>query len=115
MTYFDFQFFHHTAIIVFTFFLVMSISKRGSALYKVLYGISSLVLLVSGLSLLSSENISLAPPYPLWIWGKLAAWLFLAIMIPVLSKRAPRVLGKLGILFLLTLLGAAYLGVYKIQ
>ena len=115
MTYFDFQYFHHAAIIIFVFFLVINLSKTRSSLYKILYGVSSLLLLVSGFALFSQENISFSPPYPLWIWGKLLIWLSLATVVPILIKRAPKLASKLGLIFLLLVLAAAYLGVYKSQ
>lgn len=115
MTYFDYQYFHQAAILAMVFFLVMNLSKRGSLLFKILYGLSTLLVLLSGVALFPSANISSSPPYPLWVWGKFLAWTSLAFVVPILIKRTPNFVGKISFVFLIIILAAAYLGIYKIQ
>ena len=95
--------------------MVANLYRPTSKLYKILAGITSLLLLISGISLFSEARLSYAPPYPLWIWGKMIAWAILAIFLPICVKRFSSITRKAGIGFLIVLLFAAYLGIFKTQ
>lgn len=76
---------------------------------KILGGLMSLFLLVSGMGLLARIGGKFEP----WVIGKLVIWLILAISVPVLGKRLQKkqVLAYSGVLALFTV--AIYLAVNK--
>ena len=82
---------------------------------SIIGGISSILILVTGMGLMARLNIGHTEPWPLWIKLKMGVWLVLTIGAPVISKRAPK-LGKLFyflgmILFFIVL----YAVIYKIE
>lgn len=113
MNYFDYRFFHIASILIFTFILAICFMKTSSAFYKILSGLFSLAVIISGFMLFSQASLSLSPPYPTWIWAKLVIWLLMAALVPMIIKRAPKIAPKLSFMFLFTMLVAAYLGIYK--
>lgn len=113
MNYFDFKYFHIAIGLIFLFNLMVSIYNPSKKIPKITLGILTVVLLGSGFSLLGRFGIPHHGPYPMWIWAKFASWLVLAIVPSILIKRAPVVAKKSSFVFLLIILIAAYMGVYK--
>jgi hypothetical protein len=82
---------------------------------SILGGISSFLILVTGMGLMARLNIGHTEAWPLWIKVKMGIWIGLTIGAPVVSKRFP----KLGKLFYFLAMGlffvAAYAVIYKID
>jgi len=76
-------------------------------------GIVTVILLISGFSLLARFGIPHSGPYPMWIWSKLVCWILLAMLPPIMIKRIPNATKKISFIFVLIILIAGFLGVYK--
>ncbi len=63
------------------------LSNDQSKLTKILTGVFSLLLLVSGMGLLARVGVSHGSGFPAWVNIKLGVWLLLAAGIPILNKR----------------------------
>lgn len=113
MNYFDFKFFHIAIGLIFLFNLMLGIYNPTNKIFKIVLGIFTVILLGSGYMLLGRFGIPHAGPYPMWVWAKLACWLLLAIIPPIMIKRFPTVTKRVSIVYLLLILIAAYMGVYK--
>lgn len=115
MNYFDYKYFHLLMIMLFTYNLVVGIYNPQKKFFKISLGINSLILLGSGSMLLKRHGIAYAGPYPLWIWAKISCWFLLALIPPILIKRAPNITQKIQFIFLAIILIAIFMGVYKPQ
>ncbi|MEM1203110.1 MAG: hypothetical protein AAGN66_07760 [Acidobacteriota bacterium] len=76
------------------------------------HGIAMLLLVVSGFGLMARLGIPHNWAFPPWIWGKLAIWTTLGIVLSLIHRR-PELLKPLW--FVIPLLGglAAWLALYK--
>ena len=54
---------------------------------KILTGISSFFIFVAGMGLLARLGVSHKEAWPTWAYAKLAIWLLLSALVPILSKR----------------------------
>jgi hypothetical protein len=80
---------------------------------KVFLGLVSLLLLGSGFLLLNRFGISPTGPYPIWIWAKFGIWTILAICPPIFIKRFPKIAIHLNTVYLVIIISATYLGIFK--
>lgn len=101
---------------LFIFFTSASLYLLGNnkaKVFKILSGVSTLFILVSGMGLLARIGISHGEPFPIWVLLKFLIWGILGIGIPVLAKRFTKLntAGYISMLFLFIL--AAYLVNYK--
>lgn len=55
---------------------------------KILTGVTSLLIFVAGMGLLARIGVQHGAGFPMWVWLKMALWLFMAVGAPVLAKRA---------------------------
>jgi len=102
-------------------FIFLAISGFSAALIgnyqkkwiKIVGGISSLMILVSGMGLLARIGIGHGDGFPVWVWGKVTFWLLLSILGPVFSKKLTnnRVIGFF--VLLLIAFSAAIFAVFK--
>ncbi len=92
--------------IVSGFTLVLKGENAGKA-PKVITGISSFLLLVSGMGLLAKTGGA----FETWVILKLCVWLALAVMVPVTAKRFPE---KKGLVFKIAL-GLVAVAVYAVS
>jgi len=76
-------------ILFFSSAAVQLISKNQEKVFKILGGVSTLLVLVSGMGLLARVGISHGQSWPLWAMLKVFFWLALAVMVPVSAKRFP--------------------------
>jgi len=70
----------------------------------ILHGLATLVLLVSGFGLIARLNLH---SFPMWIYIKLAIWLLLAVLVPILISKK---LNKKAIYFLV--LASGFVSIY---
>ena len=57
---------------------------------KILTGISSFLILVAGMGLLARLGVSHKEGWPAWAYAKLAIWVGLSALAPILSKRVKK-------------------------
>ena len=111
---------YHDLKVVHIFFAFLTIAL-SSALFsgaegkfkKIIYGISTLLLLVTGFTIMGRFGIKHAPPYPMWINVKIGLWLALTIATPIVVKRYPAKAKRLFWPWLAIALVATVMAVYK--
>jgi uncharacterized membrane protein SirB2 len=87
-------------------------TSRVKKLVGITHGVAMFVVLLGGFGLLARLNIVQSATFPGWVWGKLAIWLILSVMLAV-PYRKPELARPL--FFLLPVLGgiAAWLAIFK--
>lgn len=87
----SYEFYKIMHIIAIFFFLSTAgaqlLGNSEGKLPKILGGISSLIILVGGMGLLARIGVSHGEGWPSWVIAKVAIWLILVIMVPVVAKR----------------------------
>lgn len=102
-------------VTLFLFFAGMGsifLGGANSRVVKIMTGVSSLLILVGGMGLIARIGIKHGEAWPKWLLAKVAIWLLLAVLVPVLGKR----IGKCSpLFFILWGLGvaAAIIAVYQ--
>ena len=108
MSYGFYHIFHIVCLIAIVSGFTLVLKGDGkSKLPKIITGVSSLFLLVSGMGLLAKTGSGFEP----WVLTKLAIWLVLAIMIPVTAKRFPE---KRNLVFKVAL-ALVFLAIYAVS
>jgi len=100
--------FHVSSIIVFITLssIILWYGGRSKSL-NITIGVSTLVILLTGAALMSAHGWSLWTTWPLWVKVKILIWLLLGMMIPIISRRFPK-LGKIGYVLMIGLVIFAY-------
>ncbi len=80
---------------------------------KILTGIATLLVLVSGMGLLARIGISHGEPWPMWVRLKVLVWLVVGVGAAVVVKRFPRHGKKAYVMMMTLFLLAAVMAVYK--
>ncbi len=75
---------------------------------KILSGITSALILVSGMGMMARLGISISAGLPRWILLKMGLWLCLAVGLPILSKRVETFRVTLGLIAIGLMCLAAY-------
>ena len=111
MSYESYKVLHLAAIFVFlSSASVMLVARPAGAFWKMLTGISSLVILIGGMGLVAKL---LHGAMPGWVVGKLVIWLIVTGLGHVIAKRFPKQGGlAMGITLGLAAV-AAWLAVFK--
>lgn len=89
MNYHDLKVIHLISVILFILLMTMTLLKPDKKLHKILSGILSIFILVSGISILKRFGISASGPYPTWVIVKMAIWIVLTVLTPIVVKRMP--------------------------
>lgn len=87
-------------------------NNRHRKLVAISHGVGLVLLIVTGFGMLSRLGVDHGAPWPLWVWLKIALWIFAGALI-ALVKRLPRL--AVVFWFLLPLLAAlgAWVALYK--
>lgn len=101
---------------LFIFFTASSIALIGDKnikLFKILQGVATFFILVSGMGLLARLGITHGSPWPLWAILKVVIWICLGILIPVISKRFKGLTKISYWMMMILFIFAATLAIYK--
>jgi uncharacterized membrane protein len=112
MNYYDIKFLHITFVIIFIASQA-SLFISSKKLHKIIAGISSLFIIIFGFILLGRYGIKHSGPYPFWVSVKLIIWFILSVVFPILFKRFQSITKFLYIPWLLLLLLAGFMAIYK--
>ena len=102
-------------ITVVTTLLCYAITLHGNTdkIYKILAGIGSLLILVTGMGFLARLGFNHGEGFPFYIVAKMVIWLVIVVGAPVVGKRFPQH-GKTFFWFMLALFAfVSYLVTYK--
>jgi uncharacterized membrane protein SirB2 len=113
MNYHDLKFFHFTSIILFSISIFCGIYQTEKKLFKILTGVSSLLLILTGVLLIYRLGIMNQGPVPFWISIKVGIAIAMAVATPIVIKRKPQLASRLFIPYLLLIFTAVFLGIYK--
>ncbi|MBC74433.1 MAG: hypothetical protein CME64_00300 [Halobacteriovoraceae bacterium] len=80
---------------------------------KIIYGLSTLLLIGTGFAIMGRFGIKHSPPYPTWINIKIGLWLVLTIATPIVVKRYPQKATRLFWPWVVLALFATMMAVYK--
>lgn len=109
-----YKFIHLLAVVIFFSGAAVSLYGNAPKHLKVLGGVASLFIFVAGMGLLARIGLDHGAGFPFWVWGKMAIWLALTILVPVAAKRAPEKFKRpLFAICLLLFFFAHYLAFYK--
>lgn len=97
---------YETYKITHLFFIMLFISLAAVSLWyggrnkmlSMVIGIATLLILVSGMGLVATLGFKHGEPWPLWIKIKMALWLLVAVLVPLIQKKFPK-LGKITYIF----------------
>ncbi len=91
-----YKFIHWASILFFlTFSSIVLWYGGGTRFLNICVGIFTLAILVTGLLLAWKTNIAFWGEWTWWIKTKIVIWLFLAMLVPIVARRAPK-LGKIA-------------------
>jgi len=74
---------------MFSFFGIQIYGDASKKSFKMLSGVASLLILVSGMGLLARLGMPHGEPWPMWIHIKLGVWGAITILTPIILKRFP--------------------------
>ncbi len=77
-------------VIMLTGFSIGFWGGKYGKLFKILTGVGSLLILVSGMGLMARLGIGHTEPWPLWIKLKFFFWVVLSAVGPIALKRCPQ-------------------------
>ncbi|MCT4642011.1 MAG: hypothetical protein N4A33_06895 [Bacteriovoracaceae bacterium] len=89
MSYHDLKLIHICSVIVYLLSVTVSIYNPSKKFHKILSGILSLIIIISGIAILGRWNISHTGPFPSWVIVKMAIWTSLTLITPIIIKRFP--------------------------
>jgi hypothetical protein len=87
MNYFDTKFFHIVSVFVMFLSITVTLYKPDGKLHKILSGIFTILVAVSGVLLLRRFGIGSSGPFPAWVLIKTAMWLAVGLITPIVVKR----------------------------
>lgn len=114
MTYFDFKFFHIALALGYVYLLVAACFNPRVKFFKLALGFCSMILFLSGFSLLGKLSIPHSGPFPIWVWVKMGIWIIIATAPPIIIRRFPNKAKFACPIFFILIIIAAYMGIYKI-
>jgi uncharacterized membrane protein SirB2 len=113
MSYYDQKTIHVFLSIVYLCLVYSSFYQTDSKVIKIFSGIFTLLVLVSGVSMMNRLGLELTPPYPMWIVAKFIIWLTIGITTPIVIKRAKERASRLFIPYAVFILVAVGMSIYK--
>ena len=76
-------------VLFFTSGAIQLVGKSQEKIFKILTGVATLFILVSGMGLLARIGVSHDAGWPLWAVVKVIIWLVLGALVPIAAKRFP--------------------------
>jgi cbb3-type cytochrome oxidase subunit 3 len=113
MNYFDTKLLHLFAVFVMFLSITVSLYRPEKKLHKILSGIFSLIVLISGVLLLRRFGISHSGPFPAWVLVKMAIWLSVTIITPLVVKRFTKFAKFLYLPWIILIFIAIAMVIYK--
>lgn len=113
MNYLDTKLLHIFSVFVMFLSITVSLYQPEKKLHKILSGIFSLIVLISGFLLLRKFGISHSGPFPAWVLIKLGIWLAVAVITPIVLKRFEKLAKLLFWPWLIVIFIALYMVIYK--
>jgi uncharacterized membrane protein SirB2 len=98
---------------LFTGLSVAFFSANQIKFFKIMNGVSSLLVMVSGMGLMARLGIKHGEPWPQWIFIKFGVWFILAVGGAIVAKRFPKVGPKAYVLMMILLSLAVYAVIMK--
>jgi uncharacterized membrane protein SirB2 len=95
MSYQVYKIIHLSSLVMLFMCIAISVYGDPKKLFKILTGVTTLLVLVSGMGLIARLNIPHASAWPSWLYVKLAIWAVVGIGAPIIIKRAPAHKAKL--------------------
>lgn len=111
--YHDLKVLHIFVVAVFFLSMAVSMYNPEKLLHKIVSGIASLLVLVSGVILLDRFGISHKGPYPTWVLIKAGIWLAISVVTPIVVKKFPKVSKLLYWPWIIVLLVGISMAIYK--
>ena len=93
--------------------ITVSLYQPEKKLHKVLSGIVSMIVLLSGILLLRRFGISHSGPFPAWVIVKMGIWLSVTMITPIVIKRFTKFSKFLYLPWILLIFIAIAMAIYK--
>lgn len=77
----------YSLVILFVGIALQTFTTTPKKSYKIWTGVASLLIFISGMGLLARIGVKHAEPWANWIRVKLAVWMILTIVTPIIFKR----------------------------
>lgn len=114
MSYEFYKIFHLISLFFLIFLAGGSLRANAQEKWeKILSGVLSFFVLVSGMGLLARIGVSHGEPWPLWAMLKVVLWLVLTISAPVVLKRFTSFVPKYRFIYPIIVLVAVYVIILK--
>lgn len=89
ISYSIYKYIHLVSLIVFFTSMTVQFFSEPKKIFKIMSGVSTLLILVSGMGLLARVGVTHNEPWPVWAIIKMIIWFLLGIGLPVIVKRMP--------------------------
>lgn len=113
LNYHDLKVLHIFMIALMFISISVSIYNPEKVIHKIVTGIATLTVLITGVILLDRFGISHKGPYPTWVLVKVGIWLAVSIITPIVTKRFAKFSKFLYWPWLFVMLIAISMAVYK--
>lgn len=113
LNYHDLKVIHIFAVAVFFISMSVSMYTPDKVLHKIVTGMGSLIVLVTGIILLDRFGISHKGPYPTWVIVKMGIWLAISVITPIVIKKFTKFAKLLYWPWLFIMLIGISMAVYK--
>ena len=113
MNYFDTKLLHIFSVFVMFLTIAVTLYQPDKKLHKIVSGLFSIIVLVSGVLLLRRFGISHSGPFPAWVIVKVGIWLAVTIITPIVVKRFSHISKLLFWPWIILVFIAIFMAIYK--